>query len=78
MLSDGRRHHELDRLLIGYGCDKAHEGLCPSGHADDLSSGLEGLGSGGSILVGGAVIAAKVEKIVDPVVSGEKPLGLAS
>src|SRR5829696_1827910 len=47
--------------LIGSGRDKAHEGrshegLCPSGHAGDLGPGLEGLGPGGSILAGGAVI----------------------
>src|SRR3954464_14570857 len=56
---------------------RSHEGLCPSGHAGDLSPGLEGLGSGGSILVGGAVIAAEVEEIVDLIVSGEEALGLA-
>src|SRR3954452_5783482 len=68
--------------LIGFGRDTAHEGrsherLCPSGHAGDLSPGLEGLGSGGSILGGGAVIAAKVEQVVDLVVSGEEALSLA-
>src|SRR3954471_293691 len=68
--------------LIGSGRDKAHEGrsherLCPSGHAGDLSPGLEGLGSGGSILGGGAVIAAEVEQVVDLVVSGEEALSLA-
>jgi hypothetical protein len=55
--------------LIGYGRDKApegwsHDGLCPSGHAGDRGPGLEGLGSGGgSILDGGAVIAAEVEEL---------------
>src|SRR4051794_13672034 len=68
--------------LIGSGRDTAHEGrsherLCPSGHAGDLGPGLEGLGSGGSILGGGAVIAAEVEQVVDLVVSGEEALGLA-
>jgi hypothetical protein len=68
--------------LIGSGHDKAHEGrsherLCPSGHAGDLSPGLEGLGSGGSILAGGAVIAAEVEEIVDPIMGGEEALSLA-
>src|SRR4051794_3845786 len=67
--------------LIGSGRDKAHEGrshkrLCPSGHAGDLSPGLEGLGPGGSILGGGAVIAAEMEEIVDPVMGGEEALGL--
>src|SRR6185369_779724 len=68
--------------LIGSGHDKAHEarsheGLCPSGHAGDRGPGLEGLGPGGSILVGRDVIAAEVEQVVDLIVSGEKALGLA-
>jgi hypothetical protein len=68
--------------LIGSGCDKAHEGrsherLCPSGHAGDLGPGLEGLGSGGSILMGGAVIAAEVEEVVDLIVGGEEALSLS-
>ena len=68
--------------LIGSGRDKAHEGrshegLCPSGHASDLGPGLEGLGPGGSILGGRAVIAAKVEQVVDLIVSGEEALSLA-
>ena len=67
--------------LIGCGRDKAHEGrsherLCPSGHAGDLGPDLEGLGSGGSILAGGEVIAAEVEEIVDPVMGGEEALSL--
>ena len=69
--------------LIGSGRDKAgegrsHEHLCPSGNAGDLGPSLEGLGSGGAILAGGAVIAAEVEEIVDPVMGGEEALGLAS
>src|SRR4051794_24384432 len=69
--------------LIGSGRDKAHEGrvyqrLYPSGHAGDRGPGLEGLGSGGSILDGGAVIAAGEEQVIDLVVSGEEALGLAS
>jgi dihydrodipicolinate synthase/N-acetylneuraminate lyase len=68
--------------LIGSGRDKAgegrsHEHLCPSGNAGDLGPSLEGLGSGGAILAGGAVIAAEVEEIVDLIVSGEEALGLA-
>ena len=68
--------------MIGSGRDKlhkggSHEGLCPSGHAGDLGPGLEGLGPGGSIRVGGAVIAAEVEEIVDLIVSGEEALSLA-
>jgi hypothetical protein len=35
------------------------------------------LGPGGSILDGGAVIAAEVEEIVDPIMGGEKALGLS-
>src|SRR3954466_6396949 len=53
------------------------ERLCPSGHAGDRGPGLEGLGSGGSILAGGAVIAAEVEHVVDLIVSGEEALSLA-
>jgi hypothetical protein len=34
------------------------------------------LGSGGSILGGRAVIAAKVDQVAELVVGGEKPLGL--
>src|SRR4051794_16564772 len=68
--------------LIGSGRDTAHEGrshegLCPSGHAGDLDPSLKGLGPGGAILTGGAVIAAEVEEIVDPVMGGEEALGLA-
>src|SRR3954463_8109761 len=68
--------------LIGSGRDKAHEGrshegLCPRGHAGDLGPGLEGLGPGGSILTGGAAIAAEVEQVVDLIVSGEEALSLA-
>src|SRR5215203_268125 len=71
------------RQLDGSGRDKtheggSHEGLCPSGHAGDLGPGLEGLGPGGSILVGGEVIAAEVEQVADLVVSGEEALRLAS
>src|SRR4051812_31791899 len=67
--------------LVGSGRDKAHEGqsherLCPSGNAADLGPGLEGLGSGGSILVGGDVIAAEVEQVVDLIVSREEALSL--
>src|SRR5215218_824150 len=68
--------------LIGSGRDEAHEGrshegFCPNGHAGDLGPGLEGLGPGGSILAGGAVIAAEVEEVVDPIVGGEEALSLA-
>src|SRR5215213_9585839 len=75
--------HEGTVNLIGSGRDKAHEGrshegLCPSGHAGDLGPGLEGLGSGGSILDGRAVIAAEMEQVVDLIVSGEEALGLVS
>ena len=68
--------------LIGPGHSRAHEGwshegLCPSGHAGDRGPGLEGLGPGGSILAGRAVIAAEVEQVVDLIVGGEKALSLA-
>src|SRR3954470_11391881 len=72
------RAHEPEGTvnLIGSGRDTAHEGLCPSGHAGDRGPGLEGLGSGGSILDGGAVIAAEVEEVGNLIVSGEEALGL--
>src|SRR3954467_9077934 len=68
--------------LIGSGRGKAHEGrvyqrLYPSGHAGDRGPGLEGLGSGGSILDGGDVVAAEVEQVIDPIVGGEEALSLA-
>ena len=78
---DQRRYGTVN--LIGSGRDKAHEGwvyqrLYPSGHAGDLGPGLEGLGPGGSILGGRAVIAAEVEEVADLVVGREEALGLAS
>ena len=48
-----------------------------TGHAGDLGPGLKGLGPGSSILIGGDVIAADVEQIVDPVMGGEEALRLA-
>ncbi|MBV8892985.1 MAG: hypothetical protein JO266_13625 [Acidobacteria bacterium] len=51
--------------------------LCQSGCAGDLKPGLKGLGPGSSILIGGDVIAAEVEQIVNPVMGGEKALRLA-
>src|SRR5215210_7676018 len=68
--------------MVSSGRDKApegrsHERLCPSGHAGDRGPGLEGLGPGGSVLGGGAVIAAEMEQVADLVVSGEEALGLA-
>jgi hypothetical protein len=72
------RHRQLDGLWSRQGRrGRPHERLCPSGHAGDRGPGLEGLGSGGSILTGGEVIAAEVEEIVDLIVSGEEALGLA-
>ena len=67
--------------LIGSGREQGrrgrpHERLCPGGHAGDLGPGLEGLGPGGAILVGGAVIAAEVEQVVDLIVGREEALGL--
>src|SRR3954471_14387667 len=68
--------------LIGSGRDKApegrsHERLCPSGHTGDRGPGLKGLGPGGSVLGGRAVIAAEGEEIVDLIVGGEEALSLA-
>src|SRR6476646_2489063 len=50
--------------------------LCQSGHAGDLGPGLKGLGPGGSIQIGGDVVAAEMEEVVDLVVSGEETLCL--
>ena len=52
--------------------------LCRGGHAGDRGPGLKGLGPGGSVLGGRAVIVAEVEESVDPVMGGEEALGLAS
>src|SRR3954452_3436063 len=72
------RHRQLDWLWSRQGRrGRAHEGLCPSGHAGDRGPGLKGLGPGGSILGGRAVIAAEVEEIVDPVMGREEALSLA-
>ncbi len=49
-----------------------------SGDAGDLGPNPEGLGPGGSILGGGHLIAAEVEKVVNSVVGGEETLRLAS
>jgi len=51
--------------------------LCRGGHAGDRGPGLKGLGPGGSVLGGRAVIAAEGEEIVDPVMGEEEALGLA-
>src|SRR3954447_21644799 len=73
-----QRHRQLDWLWSRQGRrGRPHERLCPSGDAADLGPGLKGLGPGGSVLGGGAVIAAEVEEIVDPVMGGEEALGLA-
>ena len=50
--------------------------LCRLGHTGDLGPGLEGLGPGGSVLVGWKVIAAEMKEVVDPVVGREKTLRL--
>jgi hypothetical protein len=71
-------HRQLDWLWSRQGRrGRPHERLCPGGHAADLGPGLEGLGSGGSILAGGEVIAAEVEEVVDLIVGGEKALSLS-
>src|SRR3954452_21972855 len=46
-----------------------HGRLCRGGHAGDHGPGLKGLSSGGSKLGSGEMIAAKVEQVVDLVVS---------
>src|SRR3954463_4682257 len=81
-ISIGFRSGEGTVNLIGSGRDKApegrsHERLCASGHAGDRGPGLEGLGPGGSILAGGAVIAAEGEEVGNLIVSGEEALSLA-
>ena len=58
------------------GLDWAHSQLCQSGRAGDLGPSLKGLGSGGSILAGGDVVAAEMEEVVDRVVGGEETLCL--
>ena len=45
--------------------------------AADLGPNLKGLGPGGSILDGWNLVAAELEEVVDPVVSGEEALCLA-
>jgi hypothetical protein len=52
--------------------------LCRSDNTGDLGPRLKGLGPGGSILVGGEVIAVEVKEVVDPGVGGKKALGLTS
>ena len=49
----------------------------PDGYAGDLRPGLKGLGAGGSILIGGDMVAAEIEEVVDLIVGGEKTLCLA-
>ena len=46
--------------------------------AGDFGPGIEGLGSGGSVVGDGAMVSAKVEEVGDRVVDGEKTLDLAS
>jgi len=48
-----------------------------SGDAGDLGPNLEGLNPDGSILGGGHLMAAEVEKVVDPVMGGQETLRLA-
>ncbi len=48
-----------------------------SGDAADLGPNLKGLGPGGSILRSWNLMAAELEEVVDPVVSGEEALCLA-
>jgi len=45
--------------------------------AGDLGPNLKGLEAGGSILDGGHLMAAEVEKVADPVMGGEETLRLS-
>src|SRR5215210_3134469 len=56
------RRRQLNRLWLpqGAGWGEAHEHPYLRSPAGDLSPGLKGLGSGGSILAGGEVITAEV------------------
>ena len=53
------------------------ESYAQSGRAGELGPGLKGLGSGGSILISGEVVAAEMKKVIDLIVSGEEALHLA-
>jgi hypothetical protein len=50
--------------------------LCRLGNAGDFGPELEGIGSGGSILVSGKVVAAEMKEVVDPVMGRQKALCL--
>jgi hypothetical protein len=74
-----QRHRQFVQLRsrryarLGLGAPR----LCQSGHAGDLGPSLKGLGAGGAILIGGDVVAAEMEEVIDLVVGGEEALGLA-
>ena len=76
----GVRWAEGTVKLLERGRDKArnagqaHGRSRHAGNAGHLGPGLEGAGSGGSILGGREVIAAEVEEVVDLVVGGEEAL----
>src|SRR3954454_14842626 len=56
-------HRQLDGVWAAtmHAMRPGRRRLCRGGHAGDRGPGLKGLGPGGSILAGGAVIAAEVE-----------------
>ena len=70
-------HRQLVRLRSRRYARLGLSALCQSGHAGDLDPGLKGLGPGSSVLIGGDVIAAEEEEIVDLIVGGEETLCLA-
>jgi hypothetical protein len=53
---------------------QAHGRSRHAGNAGHFGLGLEGVGSGGSVLGGGEVIATEVEAVADLVVGGEETL----
>jgi hypothetical protein len=53
---------------------QAHGRSRHAGNAGHFGPGLEGAGSGGSVLGGGEVIAAEMEEVADLVVGGEEAL----
>ena len=71
------RHRQLD----GCGREKVEAGRSKrpsSGHgsAGDRGPDVEGLGAGGSVLVGGDVITAEMEEVIDRLVCRQKSLRL--
>ena len=48
-----------------------------TGDVRDITPGLEGTVTGGSVIVGRQEMAAELEEVVDLAVAGEKSLGVA-